>query len=82
MKTKFKCGDTIRNEKNIQGFVHQIDPNDREFFYDIHWADGTLVWAGKARTEKKCELVHRPNNVVVETRPNGTLRGTVPPTNE
>ena len=32
-----QIGDVVRHQKYGMGRIHQIDPNDREFFFDIHF---------------------------------------------
>lgn len=72
-----QIGDTVRHNKYGMGFVHQIDPSDRDFHYDIHFpetmgGDGTMIWMSKKDAERRCKVVHRlatPPAVIV--MPNG-----------
>lgn len=73
-RSPFLPGDRVRSTKYGEGFLHQVDPNDREFHYDFHFADGTMIWMGKKFAESNLKLVHRPTDPVVNTMPNGVLR--------
>lgn len=44
MKLKFNVGDRVFDKKYGFGYVHQVNPNDRDFPYDIHYEDGTKIW--------------------------------------
>lgn len=75
-----QIGDTVRHNKYGMGFVHQIDPNDRDFHYDIHFpetigGDGTMIWMPKKDAERRCKVVHRPATApAVTVMPNGVYR--------
>ena len=40
---KFQPGDKVRCAKYGNGFCHQVNPEDKEFMYDFHFEDGTLI---------------------------------------
>ncbi len=56
---KFQPGDKVRCAKYGNGFCHQVNPEDKEFMYDFHFEDGTLIWMGQKYAEKNVELTHR-----------------------
>ncbi len=41
---KFNVGDHVYDKKYGFGVVHKVDPNDKEFPYNIHYEDGTTIW--------------------------------------
>lgn len=74
-----QIGDVVRHPKYGMGRIHQIDPNDRELFFDIHFdidgGDGTLIWMDKIRALRQCKLVHRPDTPPAVVRlDNGIIR--------
>ena len=43
-KPKFKVGDRVYDKKYGFGTVNQVNPADRDYPYDIHYEDGTMIW--------------------------------------
>lgn len=43
-KPKFKVGDRVYDKKYGFGTVKQVNPTDRDYPYDIHYEDGTMIW--------------------------------------
>lgn len=44
MKLRFNVGDRVFDAKYGYGTVHQVDPDNRDYPYDIHYDDGTMIW--------------------------------------
>mgnify|MGYP007049947440 CR=1 FL=1 len=56
MKFKFKPGDKVYSKKYGKGFCHQVDEQDKDFTYDFHFKDGTIIWMSRYDGERyvKC----------------------------
>lgn len=52
MKFKFKPGDKVYSKKYGKGFCHQVDEQDKDFTYDFHFKDGTIIWMSRYDGER------------------------------
>lgn len=59
MEMKFKPGDVVRCEKYGRGTISQVDPKNRDFTFDVHFDEGTVVWLSARWAEKHLTLVKR-----------------------
>ena len=61
MKFKFKPGDKVYSKKYGKGFCHQVDEQDKDFTYDFHFKDGTIIWMSRYDGERYVKF-RRPKN--------------------
>lgn len=50
--SKFKPNDKVYCKKYGKGFCHQVNESDKDWMYDFHFEDGTLIWMSEKRAEK------------------------------
>lgn len=60
MKLKFKPGDKVYSRKYGKGFCHQVDEQDKDFTYDFHFKDGTIIWMSRFDAERFVKFRRKP----------------------